>query len=385
MGDVMENKKITKVGLCVVAALVGGINYVSFSDMGDNIDKHVVEPIKTTIKNNRIEAAKEKELEIARENKIREQKKLALENDMQKEIARLKKENEQIRQQEKSHSYTQPINMTYPRPIQSSGDNRAFMTAFGVANADEAVKTIRKVSADESYVILRSTDGQNIYAKLESDIDDEPKGLTPITDKNYDNIIESQSGQKYIYENRCDYLGNVPGNIKIIPDSPSIVSIARQVCSIVPIKTNKVETPVVNEAPKTTVDKNETQKLSYNEMRENLDFSQYDKLTETHNTYLKFIGAKTGDISFHMNNGVVDQAKGSDKEVNKNTLNDYYNSVFITNDGSRYVYNSKCTYVLAKNVKITTRTNGKGATQDFVELNNAVKNDSCAILPLTTN
>ena len=91
----MGNTKITKVGIFVALALAGGVNYFSFSDMGNNIDNHVIEPIKISMEKSRIaeekaEKEKEEKKKIDAEIKAKRlEKQLAKQKEETQRIARL--------------------------------------------------------------------------------------------------------------------------------------------------------------------------------------------------------------------------------------------------------------------------------------------------------
>ena len=206
----MGNTKITKVGIFVALALAGGVNYFSFSDMGNNIDNHVIEPIKISMEKSRIaeekaEKEKEEKKKIDAEIKAKRlEKQLAKQKEETQRIARLLQEkaeqNKKIIEDMNKVKNTPvaPI-INYSIPSSNNGNNATYMTAFGISTAAETVKKMDAINP-ENYIIYKNLNGSAVFATLKIDVDSrkEYTGLTPDVNNNYTQIMVSQSGQQYL-------------------------------------------------------------------------------------------------------------------------------------------------------------------------------------------
>lgn len=331
----MGNTKITKVGIFVALALAGGVNYFSFSDMGNNIDNHVIEPIKISMEKSRIaeekaEKEKEEKKKIDAEIKAKRlEKQLAKQKEETQRIARLLQEkaeqNKKIIEDMNKVKNTPvaPI-INYSIPSSNNGNNATYMTAFGISTAAETVKKMDAINP-ENYIIYKNLNGGAVFATLKIDVDSrkEYTGLTPDVNNNYTQIMVSQSGQQYLLEDRCRTLGNDLNWLKIIPDSPSVLSKSNQICSLLPVIDKEGQENVkvaVDEdvVAKTPIDENGN--ITNDDIARSLDFSRYKNILSQSRNYYSY-GGKSGNISFNTNNGFVVSATDTNNGNIVNKLN----------------------------------------------------------------
>lgn len=399
----MGNTKITKVGIFVALALAGGVNYFSFSDMGNNIDNHVIEPIKISMEKSRIaeekaEKEKEEKEKIDAEIKAKRlEKQLAKQKEETQRIARLLQEkaeqNKKIIEDMNKVKNTPvaPI-INYSIPSSNNGNNATYMTAFGISTAAETVKKMDAINP-ENYIIYKNLNGGAVFATLKIDVDSrkEYTGLTPDVNNNYTQIMVSQSGQQYLLEDRCRTLGNDLNWLKIIPDSPSVLSKSNQICSLLPVvdKDNKVEVNSVSisdnviKQSDSKDDLNNVGGLTNDDIKRSLDFNRYKNIVSQSRNYYSS-GGKSGNITFQVNNnGFVDSAIGNDKGISLTKLNEYYNSIMISSDRREIlVYNKLCPINFESKNVIVKMSDSENNEQYFIGNDKGLITSECAVLPL---
>lgn len=392
----MGNTKITKVGIFVALALAGGVNYFSFSDMGNNIDNHVIEPIKISMEKSRIaeekaEKEKEEKKKIDAEIKAKRlEKQLAKQKEETQRIARLLQEkaeqNKKIIEDMNKVKNTPvaPI-INYSIPSSNNGNNATYMTAFGISTAAETVKKMDAINP-ENYIIYKNLNGSAVFATLKIDVDSrkEYTGLTPDVNNNYTQIMVSQSGQQYLLEDRCRTLGNDLNWLKIIPDSPSVLSKSNQICSLLPVIDKEGQENVkvaVDEdvVAKTPIDENGN--ITNDDIARSLDFSRYKNILSQSRNYYSY-GGKSGNISFNTNNGFVVSATDTNNGNIVNKLNEYYNSVMISSNRREVlVYNKLCPINFSSKNVIVKMGDDDNNEQYFISDERGFINNECAVLP----
>lgn len=392
----MGNTKITKVGIFVALALAGGVNYFSFSDMGNNIDNHVIEPIKISMEKSRIaeekaEKEKEEKKKIDAEIKAKRlEKQLAKQKEETQRIARLLQEkaeqNKKIIEDMNKVKNTPvaPI-INYSIPSSNNGNNATYMTAFGISTAAETVKKMDAINP-ENYIIYKNLNGSAVFATLKIDVDSrkEYTGLTPDVNNNYTQIMVSQSGQQYLLEDRCRTLGNDLNWLKIIPDSPSVLSKSNQICSLLPVIDKEGQENVkvaVDEdvVAKTPINKNGN--ITNDDISRSLDFSRYKNILSQSRNYYSY-GGKSGNISFNTNNGFVVSATDTNNGNIVNKLNEYYNSVMISSNRREVlVYNKLCPINFSSKNVIVKMGDDDNNEQYFISDERGFINSECAVLP----
>lgn len=388
----MGNTKITKIGIVVALALAGGVNYFSFSDMGNNIDNHVIEPIKISMEKSRIadaKAEKEKEEKRKAAEEIKSRK-------LERQLAKLQQENKAIAEQnnlmnkkiieDMNKARNTPVTpvINYTIPSQNNGNNATYMTAFGVSTSAETVKTMDAINP-ENYIIYKNLNGGAVFATLEMNADSrkEYTGLTPDVNSKYTQIMVSQSGQQYLLEDRCRTLGNDLNWLKIIPDSPSVLSKSNQICSLLPVvdKDNKESVRIVDDNVVTSKVINDI-KPTRDDINRNLDFSRYKNMVDQSKNYYSF-GGKAGNVKFNIEDGIVISATGGDENVVRNNLNDYYNSVMIaSNSQNMFLYNKLCPISFAQKNTIVKMSDADNNEQYFIGNDKGLITSECAVLPL---
>lgn len=393
----MENKKLTKISLLVAAVLFGGVNYVSFNDMGDNVDKHVVAPIKVSIEKNRLEKAQKEKEEAQRIAQLKKDREASHEKDLLNQINQLKKENNDINLQlsrERAKAVDQSRDYAMPT---SRNIGSLYATSFGMLTGDEAVDKAGITVSPGEYVIYKKADGSAMFAAAKEDGDNEIiKGLTITEDSNMGRMLITKSGKQYIYENRCSMMDGNASQLRIITDSPSVMSASRQICSLIPIMDKKDaaktvhENPVKAPLPVVNIGNNLPNGMramngNFKDLDKNLDFSDYTRVQNESIKVAKIAGSKPGEISFKVRDGVVYAAqKGGDADgANHTPLNGYYNSLMVTQDGESLVYNSNCSINTTVPVKLTQRKDSDDHSKYFFEpVSPGQHIEYCNVLPL---
>lgn len=395
MGEPMENKKITKISLLVAAVLFGGVNYVSFNDMGDNVDKHVVEPIKVSIEKNRLEKAQKEKEEAQRIAQLKKDREASHEKDLLNQINKLKKENDDINLQlsrERAKAVDQSRDYAMPT---SKNTGSLYATSFGMLTGDEAVDRAGMTVSPGEYVIYKKADGSAMFAAAKGSDDNEViKGLTITEDGNVGRMLTTKSGKQYIYENRCSVMDGNVSQLRIITDSPSLMSGSRQICSLIPVMDKKDAVKTIHEAPVAVPIVNISNTLpngmqvmngNFKDLDKNLDFSNYTRVQSESIKVVKIAGSKPGEISFKVRDGVVYAAlKGGDVDgANHTPLNGYYNTLMVTQDGESLVYNSNCSINTTVPVKLTQRKDNDDHSKYFFEpVSPGQHIEYCNVLPL---
>lgn len=391
----MENKKITKISLLVAAVLFGGVNYVSFNDMGDNVDKHVVEPIKVSIEKNRLEKAQKEKEEAQRIAQLKKDREASHEKDLLNQINKLKKENDDINLQlsrERAKAVDQSRDYAMPT---SKNTGSLYATSFGMLTGDEAVDRAGMTVSPGEYVIYKKADGSAMFAAAKGSDDNEViKGLTITEDGNVGRMLTTKSGKQYIYENRCSVMDGNVSQLRIITDSPSLMSGSRQICSLIPVMDKKDAVKTIHEAPVAVPIVNISNTLpngmqimngNFKDLDKNLDFSNYTRVQSESIKVVKIAGSKPGEISFKVRDGVVYAAlKGGDVDgANHTPLNGYYNTLMVTQDGESLVYNSNCSINTTVPVKLTQRKDNDDHSKYFFEpVSPGQHIEYCNVLPL---
>lgn len=396
----MENKKITKVGICVAIALAGGINYFSFSDMGNNIDNHVIEPIKISMEKSRI-AEEKAEKEREEKKKADDERKAII---LEKQLAKQKEENQKIARllQEKAEQNKKILEdmnkvkntpsvpvINYSIPSTSNGNNQTYMTAFGITASAETVKLIDIINP-ENYLVYKNLQGVPVFAALNINTADhkEYKGLKSEVDDKYSKILISQSGQQYLYEKGCRAVGEDVTWLKIIPDSPSVLSKTNQICSLIPIvdkdnqeavKKTSVDEPITR---KENLSQNVSNNLTKEDIERSLDFGRYKNIVSQSRNYYSF-GGKSGNISFNVDKGFVNSATGGYNQNTSSRLNDYYNSIMISSDRKEIlVYNKLCPINFGNKNVVVKMSDEDNNEQYFISNERGLISTECAVLPL---
>lgn len=396
----MENNKITKVGIFVAIALAGGINYFSFSDMGNNIDNHVIEPIKTSMEKSRIaeeKAEKEREEKKKADDEIKAiklEKQLAKQKEETQRIARLLQEkaeqNKKILEDMNKvrNTPSAPI-INYSIPSTNNGNNQTYMTAFGISTSAETVKLIDIINP-ENYIVYKNVQGVPVFSSLNlnNSGNKEYKGLKGEIDNKYTKILISQSGQQYLYEKGCRAVGEDVSWLKIIPDSPSVLSKSNQICSLVPVvdrdnqeavKRASVDEPITaKEIPSQDV----SNSLTKEDIERSLDFNRYKNIVSQSRNYYSF-GGKSGNISFNVDKGFVNSATGANNQNTSNRLNEYYNSIMISSDRKEIlVYNKLCPINFGNKNVVVKMSDEDNNEQYFISNERGLISTECAVLPL---
>lgn len=391
----MENKKLTKISLLVAAVLFGGVNYVSFNDMGDNVDKHVVAPIKVSIEKNRLEKAQKEKEEAQRIAQLKKDREASHEKDLLNQINQLKKENNDINLQlsrERAKAVDQSRDYAMPT---SRNVGSLYATSFGMLTGDEAVDKAGITVSPGEYVIYKKADGSAMFAAAKGSDDNEViKGLTITEDGNVGRMLTTKSGKQYIYENRCSVMDGNVSQLRIITDSPSLMSGSRQICSLIPVMDKKDAVKTIHEAPVAVPIVNISNTLpngmqvmngNFKDLDKNLDFSNYTRVQSESIKVVKIAGSKPGEISFKVRDGVVYAAlKGGDVDgANHTPLNGYYNTLMVTQDGESLVYNSNCSINTTVPVKLAQRKDNDDHSKYFFEpVSPGQHIEYCNVLPL---
>lgn len=396
----MENNKITKVGIFVAIALAGGINYFSFSDMGNNIDNHVIEPIKISMEKSRIaeeKAEKEREEKKKADDEIKAiklEKQLAKQKEETQRIARLLQEKAEqnkkiLEDMNKVRNTPSAPVINYSIPSTNNGNNQTYMTAFGISTSAETVKVIDIINP-ENYIVYKNVQGVPVFSLLNinNSGNKEYKGLKGEIDDKYTKILISQSGQQYLYEKGCRAVGEDVSWLKIIPDSPSVLSKSNQVCSLVPV----VDRDNQEAVKKTSVDESITAKevssqnvsnnLTKEDIERSLDFDRYKNIVSQSRNYYSF-GGKSGNISFNVDKGFVNSATGANNQNTSNRLNEYYNSIMISSDRKEIlVYNKLCPINFGNKNVVVKMSDEDNNEQYFISNERGLISTECAVLPL---
>jgi len=259
------------------------------------------------------------------------------------------------------------------------------MTAFGISTAAETVKKMDAINP-ENYIIYKNLNGSAVFATLKIDVDSrkEYTGLTPDVNNNYTQIMVSQSGQQYLLEDRCRTLGNDLNWLKIIPDSPSVLSKSNQICSLLPVIDKEGQENVkvaVDEdvVAKTPIDENGN--ITNDDIARSLDFSRYKNILSQSRNYYSY-GGKSGNISFNTNNGFVVSATDTNNGNIVNKLNEYYNSVMISSNRREVlVYNKLCPINFSSKNVIVKMGDDDNNEQYFISDERGFINSECAVLP----
>lgn len=396
----MENNKITKVGIFVAIALAGGINYFSFSDMGNNIDNHVIEPIKISMEKSRIaeeKAEKEREEKKKADDEIKAiklEKQLAKQKEETQRIARLLQEKAEqnkkiLEDMNKVRNTPSAPVINYSIPSTNNGNSQTYMTAFGISTSAETVKVIDIINP-ENYIVYKNVQGVPVFSSLNinNSGNKEYKGLKGEIDDKYTKILISQSGQQYLYEKGCRAVGEDVSWLKIIPDSPSVLSKSNQVCSLVPVvdrdnqeavkKTSVDETITAKEIPSQDV----SNSLTKEDIERSLDFNRYKNIVSQSKNYYSF-GGKSGNISFNVDKGFVNSATGANNQNTSNRLNEYYNSIMISSDRKEIlVYNKLCPINFGNKNVVVKMSDEDNNEQYFISNERGLISTECAVLPL---